>query len=140
MSFFWWFSFRWSIVSEWNFFLFVFVLFYSILLYLASTSLFPQIINESIDFKKYYYLKQKWYFSLITLILIVDCLDTYIKVAYGAVAPDLVTYLITVTTMLTGSIIGIMTKNSSFHAFYSLYFCFILQLNIIVNYLQIVDP
>ena len=62
--FFWWYSYRWSSVGEWNFFLFLFVLMYSIIIYLLCASLFPHTADVDIDFKERFYQNRKWFFFL----------------------------------------------------------------------------
>jgi hypothetical protein len=137
--FFWWYSYRWSAVIEWNFFLFLFVLMYAIIIYLLCASLFPPSADADINFKERFYQNRKWFFFLFALAMFVDYFDTYIKHLYGAPLPDMVSYVGITTTILVGSIIGIWTKNARYHGAFAIAFAIFILYQIYASFLQIAN-
>lgn len=76
---FWWFEYRLALAVRWSFELYIFVIFYACLLFLATTLLFPDKLDEYSGYKDYFISRRKWFFGLLALIFIVDFADTALK-------------------------------------------------------------
>ncbi len=77
---FWWWEFKFSKLDiEWTLGLYLFIIGYAVCLYLTSVVLVPSRM-EGVDDSYEYFLKgRKWFFSLMTLVVLFDIVDTYLK-------------------------------------------------------------
>ena len=119
----WWIFYRWRDQQPWNFYLFVFVLISPTLLYLASMLLFPRegSIDESVDYKAYYYANHRAFFAIFSMFTVVDFADTLLKgiphfLALGK------PYIISNTLYFTGMLTAAITQNERYHQFYAIFF------------------
>src|SRR6476646_7986262 len=119
----WWIFYRWRNQQSWNFHLFVFVLISPTLLYLASMLLFPRegSIDESVDYKAYYYANHRAFFAIFSMFTVVDFADTLLKgiphfLALGK------PYIISNTLYFTGMLTAAITQNERYHQFYAIFF------------------
>jgi len=119
----WWIFYRWRNQQSWNFHLFVFVLISPTLLYLASMLLFPRegSIDESVDYKAYYYANHRAFFAIFSMFTVVDFADTLLKgiphfLALGK------PYIISNTLYFTGVLTAAITQNERYHQFYAIFF------------------
>ena len=71
--------FRWHTRTEWNFFIFLFVLLSPTIGFLMSVLLFPEPMEEGINLKQHYYANHRWFFTLGSLLALLDAVDTYLK-------------------------------------------------------------
>ena len=115
----WWFTFSMSTVREWTLGLFAFVMIYAVLLYVLMALLFPEDIEKEQDYEQLYFQNQKWFFTTLTLFLVLDLLDFWIRLQTGL---DIVTvgpYAIFIGPLILLSGIAIFTKSRLFHAFFA---------------------
>ena len=77
----WWIFYRWRNQQPWTFFLFIFVLIASTILYLASIVLFPpeSSLDDFVNYKTHYYSNHRLFFVLFALYSPVDFADTLLK-------------------------------------------------------------
>lgn len=76
---FWWYEFHLSTIPHWVFEVYIFVILYAFLFFLLCTLLFPDRMDEYSGFEEYFLSRKKWFFGLLTLIFLVDFIDTAIK-------------------------------------------------------------
>ena len=80
MLHFWWWQFRLStLVSQWTFALYLFVVIYALLLYLLCALVFPESMGERQSYRDYFYQRRGWFFGLLALAYVVDYLDALVK-------------------------------------------------------------
>lgn len=76
---FWWWEFALSRMEVWSFGVFVFLIGYTVVLYLLATLLFPDRIDEYGDYETYFLQRRRWFFGLLALTFAFDVIDTLIK-------------------------------------------------------------
>ncbi len=76
---FWWFQFGLSKIDKWTFGLYLFVIGYAILLFLACTILFPDVVDQETGRETYLLSRRKWFYGLLAAIFLVDLGDTAFK-------------------------------------------------------------
>jgi len=76
---FWWWELHLAALQQWNFGIYVFVIFYAVLFFLISTLLFPDHMEEYSGFKDYFMSRRKWFFGLLGFSFLVDLVDTRLK-------------------------------------------------------------
>ena len=116
---FWWFTFSMSTVREWTLGLFAFVMVYAVLLYVLMALLFPEDIEENQNYEQLYFRNQKWFFTTLTLFLVLDLFDFWIRLQTGL---DIVTvgpYAFFIGPLILLSGIAIFSKSRLFHAFFA---------------------
>ena len=116
---FWWFTFSMSTVREWTLGLFAFVMVYAVLLYVLMALLFPEDIEENQNYEQLYFQNQKWFFTTLTLFLVLDLFDFWIRLQTGL---DIVTvgpYAFFIGPLILLSGIAIFSKSRLFHAFFA---------------------
>jgi len=80
MLHFWWWQFRLStLIPQWTFALYLFVVIYALLLYLLCALVFPEGMSEQQSYRDYFYQRRQWFFGLLALVYVVDYLDGWIK-------------------------------------------------------------
>src|SRR3982751_6660892 len=77
--FWWWSEFRLRNVQHWTFNLYVLVLTYAFILYLASALLFPRNMEGYDGFKDYFLSRRRWFFGLLIGWVGIDFFDTALK-------------------------------------------------------------
>jgi hypothetical protein len=84
MVMFWWWEYRFvSRVSDWTIGLYLFLVFYSITLFLMSAILVPRSWEGVQSLKEYFLERRAWFYSLLLLATILDVLDAYLKGGLG---------------------------------------------------------
>lgn len=101
---FWWWEFKFQeITIEWSFGLYLFIVFYSIVLFMLAAILVPhrmQGVTRSYD---YFMQGRKWFFSALLLVQAVDIVDTFLKGYEWGVRPTvLINYAVLTTIIVTG--------------------------------------
>ena len=76
---FWWWEFRLYGVQNWNFQIYFFLIFYTIVLFLLCTLLFPDNIAEYSGYEDFFISRRKWFFGLLGLTYVFDLVDTLLK-------------------------------------------------------------
>jgi hypothetical protein len=117
----WWILFRWQSWTQWNFFLFVFLISSPTIAFLLSVLLFHDPLSEHTDFKEHFYGNHRWFFALAAVLPSLDFFDTLLK-GYQHLVAQGVIYPITLTLMTGLSITGAVTTNEKYHKFYSIFF------------------
>ena len=79
----WWGMFWWSTLDDWQFFQFLFLALYAILLFLAAGMLYPWSIPEDFDFEHHYMYNRKWFFGILFTAWTVDIPETLYKAGTG---------------------------------------------------------
>jgi len=119
--FFWWFVWRWSAVSEWQLLLFLFVLVYAICLYLMRAFLYPPDQKCEGDFKGVYFSNRQAFFLLWVITIIIDIVDTRLKMSIGLTGFGAM-HVIVWVTVIAGSLIAAKVKNHAYHAIWGMVF------------------
>jgi hypothetical protein len=76
---FWWWEFRLSLVSQWTFAIYFFVIFYAILFYFLCTLLFPSDLKDYAGYEDYFISRRKWFFGFLAATFVADVIDTSLK-------------------------------------------------------------
>lgn len=76
---FWWWEFELSRVPTWSFGTFVFLIGYTVTLYLMAALLFPDDIDEYGGYEIYLIGRRYWFFGLLAATFLFDIVDTMIK-------------------------------------------------------------
>jgi hypothetical protein len=76
---FWWWEFRLSLIQQWTFASYFFIIFYAILFYSLCTLLFPSDLNDYSGYEDYFLSRRKWFFGILAATLVADVIDTSIK-------------------------------------------------------------
>ncbi|MFD1703781.1 hypothetical protein ACFSCV_12290 [Methylopila henanensis] len=112
---FWWFEFRLTDLHHWSFELYIFVIFYACLIFLASTLLYPDKMDEYKGYREYFVSRRGWFFSLLALIFLVDIADTALK--GGAYFASFgIEYPLRNIGYATAFLVAAMVSNPRFHA------------------------
>ena len=120
----WWVFYRWRYQQPWTFFLFVFVLISSTVLYLAALLLFPReaaSADDSINYKTHFYANHRAFFIVLLIYGPVDVVDSLLKGVHHffELGPA---YMISMTLFLAGVTTAAITRNERYHQFYALFF------------------
>lgn len=116
--FWWWWEFRLSDIQTWTFQLYLFVVIYAFVFYLACALLFPERMEGYEGFHDYFYARRNWFFGVLAFSIIVDFADSWLK------GPDHVAnlgleYLVANTTKLLLFVTAAATRNEVFHAIFA---------------------
>lgn len=76
---FWWYEFGLSHITAWTFELYFFVLLYAMLFVAIASLLFPDKIDEYDGFGDYFQSRRKWFYGLLTVLFLIDFIDTAFK-------------------------------------------------------------
>ncbi|NIQ81711.1 MAG: hypothetical protein GTN93_27175, partial [Anaerolineae bacterium] len=116
----WWGMFWWSSLEEWTFYNFLFVTLYAIVLFLLAAMLHPWDVPTDFDYEEHFFKNRAWFFSLFIVAWCIDVPETTLKAGMGLrELPQ--AYLLFVTTMLTLSLVGALTRNRLYHAFFAVF-------------------
>ena len=112
---FWWWEFRLYDIPHWNFQIYFFLIFYTIILFLLCTLLFPDNIAEYSGYEDFFISRRKWFFGLLALTYVFDLFDTLLKgrAYYDTFGSE---YLVRVPVFLILCGIAIVTPNRWFQA------------------------
>ena len=111
---FWWWEFWLSSIKTWIFPVYAFLLAFAAQLFLLTTLLFPDDVDEYGSYGGYFMNRRKWFFGLFASVNLFDVIDTFIK------GPEHVSqyeadYWIQPPVYIALSIVAIFTKNRTFH-------------------------
>ena len=111
----WWALFAWNQLSEWNYFLFLFIVLYAIVLFLLGDALFPNPVDASSNLREHFRRHRKWFFSILLFAVLLDIPDTMLKESAGLrEVPD--SYWFLEAIWLAIPPIGILTENRKVQA------------------------
>ncbi len=127
----WWILFRWQGFTDWNFFLFLFLLLSPSVAFLLSVFLFPGSIAET-DFRAHFFENRQRFFAVAALLPPLDAADTLLKgVAHFQAQGPLYVVFLSVVFGLT--VVAAITKDERYHRFFAVFFCAYLIAFIFVN-------
>jgi hypothetical protein len=74
----WWILYRWHTQTDWNFFLFLFILLSPTVEFLLSILLFPEPLERA-DLRHHFFANRLWFFVLAGSLAPLDAIDTLLK-------------------------------------------------------------
>jgi hypothetical protein len=101
---FWWWEFKLQeIVVEWSYGFYLFVIAYSIVLFMLAAILVPQRMQGVTRSYDYFMHGRKWFFGTLLLVQVVDMIDTFSKGYEWGMRPEaLGIYAATISVAITG--------------------------------------
>jgi hypothetical protein len=105
-----WWEFRLSMVQQWTFESYFFVILYPILYYFLCTLLFPTDLRDYSGYEEYFISRRKWFFGFLAATFVADVIDTELKGA-AYVHSFGIEYPIRIIANLTLCIIAMFTTN-----------------------------
>lgn len=112
--FLWWWEFQLSRTDRWTFELYLFVLSFSVVLYLICAVLMPSELGDYADYRAYYYSRRRWLFGLLLLFSLMDFADTAFKGPAHLAALGW-PYYAAVTTRSLLLLVAIKSRNARVH-------------------------
>ena len=108
---FWWWEFKFQeILIEWSYGMYLFVLGYSIMLFMVSHILVPHRMQGITDSFAYFMEGRKWFFGSLLLLIAFDIADTFLKGSEWGLRPAVLTnYAVNIAV----AIIGIISERRS---------------------------
>ncbi len=80
MVMFWWWEYRFSTrVSDWTIGLYLFLVAYTVTLFLMAVLLVPRSWDGVTSLKDYFLQRRVWFYSLLLLTMVLDTIDSYLK-------------------------------------------------------------
>jgi hypothetical protein len=76
---FWWWEFRLTLVPQWTFAIYFFVILYAILFYFLCTLLFPSDLHDYSGYEDYFLSRRRWFFGILAATFVADIIDTNLK-------------------------------------------------------------
>lgn len=128
----WWVLFRWEPWQDWNFPLFIFLLLTPTVSFLLSVILFPDPLDEKMDFKQHFCEDHRWFFALAALLPSLDFVDTLLKGIPHLLAQGPI-YLVTIALLTALSAVAALTKNHAYHKFFAVFFLVYICVFISIN-------
>jgi hypothetical protein len=120
---FWWVLYRWRAITDWTFFIFLWVNLAPILVYLSSAILYPGAVEEtgSPTWRDYYYRNRRGFFFVFGIIWPLDIVDTLLKGQQHFIDQGPF-YLPSIALWAGGNFVAGLTKNEKYHAAWSTVF------------------
>jgi hypothetical protein len=112
---FWWWELHLARLQQWNFGIYLFVIFYAVLFFLISTLLFPDQMEEYSGFEDYFLSRRRWFFGLLGGSFLLDLVDTRLKGAAYFQALGL-EYPLRIACFVLLCGIAMATRNRRYHA------------------------
>lgn len=112
---FWWWEFRLDTITHWSFATYLFLILYTVLLYLLCALLFPEDISDYNDWQDYFLSRRVWFFGVLAVVYLFDLVDTWLKGASYAHALG-VEYIARSVVFVILSLIAMRTRDKRFHA------------------------
>ncbi len=76
---FWWWEFGLYHIGTWTFGKYLFIIVYSIVLFLLCALLFPDSMQDYRGFEDYFYANRAWFFGVLAVTYLLDVVDTLLK-------------------------------------------------------------
>lgn len=116
---FWWWEFALFGLQAWTFGKYLFLICYSVVLFLLTAFLFPESLRDYTSYEDYFYSIRPWFFGLLALTYLLDVIDTMLKGPqhfehFGN------EYLIRTPFLVAGCALAVMLKSRSFHVIFVL--------------------
>jgi hypothetical protein len=112
---FWWYEFGLSNITAWTFELYFFVLLYAMLFVAVASLLFPDKMDEYDGFGDYFQSRRRWFYGLLTVVFLVDLIDTAIKGREHFESLGL-EYPIRQALLAGGAIVAVLWSNKRYQA------------------------
>ena len=122
---FWWWEFKLQeIFTEWSFGLYLFVVFYSIVLFMLAAILVPDRMHGVTRTYDYFMQGRKWFFSALVLTQVVDMVDTFLKgYEWGMRPAVLIIYAVVIAVAVTGFVSERRLAQLALHSQHSCSIC-----------------
>jgi hypothetical protein len=75
----WWWEFDLSAAKQWTFELFLFVITFSVVLYLICAVLVPSDLGSYGSYRAYYFSRRRWFLGLVLVFSLLDVVDSAVK-------------------------------------------------------------
>lgn len=111
----WWALFAWNQLSEWNYFLFLFIVLYAIVLYLLTDVLYPDQITPGLDLEAHFIKHRTPFFWLLLIAVLIDIPETIMKDQAG-LRPIPTSYWVLHVVWMIIPPVGLLTANRRVHA------------------------
>jgi len=113
---FWWWEYRFSSrVTDWTMGLYLFLIAYSVTLFLLQAVLVPRSWDGVTSLKDFFLERRTWFYSLLLTATILDQFDAYLKGGFDYLLATGVNNLLFSALTVPVAIIGIMTAKIRFH-------------------------
>ena len=132
LVFFWWFVYRWKMVREWSLLLFLFVLMYSIGIYMLCAVLYPEKEDRR-AYREIYFENRSVFFGLWIILIVFDFIDTHLKEHYGLSGFGII-QILNYLVIVVGSAIAARSKSHRVHATWAILFFIIISAFEYVNF------
>ncbi|MDQ2835254.1 MAG: hypothetical protein M3Y50_16225 [Acidobacteriota bacterium] len=107
---FWWWEFRLTLVPQWTFAIYFFVIVYAILFYFLCTLLFPSDLKDYAGYEDYFLSRRRWFFGFLAATFVADVVDTWLK-GSAYVQSFGIEYPVRIALNLAFCFTAILTKN-----------------------------
>ncbi|MDQ0313973.1 hypothetical protein [Amorphus orientalis] len=114
---FWWFEFRFSWLDRWTFAVYFFLILYACIYFFLAALLDPDELHDYEDFETYFHSRQKWFFSLLALLFVIDVIDTNLKGAdyFRSLGPI---YPLRQAMLAAGAVAAVWIRSRTYHMIY----------------------
>lgn len=117
---FWWWEFRLSYFSPWDFNVYLFITIYALFLYLLCTFTFASNASQYSSDRDYYYSRRHWFFGMLAIIYVTDMWDTWLK------GPEYfhsfgIEYVVRNVSHLALCILAIVIRHPAFHGGFAVF-------------------
>ena len=116
----WWILYRWRNQTDWNFYLYAFLLLSPAISFLLSVILFPST-TDKLDFKEHFYRNRAWFFSIAALLPPLDAADTLLK-GYAHFQAQGPLYVVFLSIVFVLTLLGAIIQNERYHKLFSIFF------------------
>ena len=123
---FWWFTFVFTVETQWSIGLFSFVLAYSVFLFLLMALLFPEGVPPNHDYRTQFMRNRRWFFSVLLIFLFYDLGDYFIKLEKGIEIVANWAYVAFIVPLIVLSFVALSTQKLWFHRIFAVYGVFAL--------------
>jgi hypothetical protein len=79
LIFFWWWEVELSLLTDWSFGIFFFLIAYAVTLFLLAALLFPDKIDDYEGYEDFFLKRRHWFFGVFAATFLLDVVDTLIK-------------------------------------------------------------
>ncbi len=123
----WWGLFKWSRKEDWEFFDFIFLIFYATIIYLLTDFLVPLKSNSKFDPKKHFLENRKLFFGILILSIISDIVETYLLEIEG-LRPVPALFPFVFGSLLVLAFAGLLTKNNRINLIVAILWAFLVPM------------
>jgi hypothetical protein len=115
---FWWWEVRFSLLPEWTFHVYLFIVSYALLIGLFCYALLPDRLHEYGGYREYFYAHRKPLFGCLALIYAVDFVDSYLKGTefLQSLGPE---YIARNAGYIVASLVAIFVANAVYHGVFA---------------------